>query len=67
MLSKNSNDGRIQWSDDNKKIIRLINASNYPYSGAYCYLVDKKIVIRDAEIYVVITKNILLFLDKFRL
>ncbi len=44
-------DGRIQWSDDNKKIIRLINASNYPYSGAYCYLVDKKIVIRDAEIY----------------
>lgn len=44
-------DGKINWLDNNINIIRLINASNYPFSGAYCYLINKKIIIRDVEVY----------------
>ena len=44
-------DGRINWKDDNKKILRLINASNKPYAGAYCFYEGKKMIIWDAELY----------------
>jgi methionyl-tRNA formyltransferase len=44
-------DGRINWQDSNEKILRLINASNKPYAGAYCFYEDKKIIIWDAELY----------------
>jgi UDP-4-amino-4-deoxy-L-arabinose formyltransferase/UDP-glucuronic acid dehydrogenase (UDP-4-keto-hexauronic acid decarboxylating) len=44
-------DGRIDWKDSNKKILRLINASNKPYAGAYCFYKDKKLTIWDAELY----------------
>lgn len=43
-------DGRIDWSKDWKQILRLINASGPPYSGAFCYLDEKKITIIDAEV-----------------
>lgn len=44
-------DGRINWNKSNKEILRLINASNKPYSGAYCFYKDEKLIIWDAEIY----------------
>ena len=43
-------DGKIDWSLDALDILRLINASNAPYAGAFCYLNNKKIIIWDAEI-----------------
>ena len=35
----------------NIEILRLVNASNKPYSGAYCFFENKKMIIWDAEIY----------------
>lgn len=43
-------DGKIDWNLDVHSVLRLINASNLPYAGAFCYLNDKKIIIWDAEI-----------------
>jgi UDP-4-amino-4-deoxy-L-arabinose formyltransferase/UDP-glucuronic acid dehydrogenase (UDP-4-keto-hexauronic acid decarboxylating) len=44
-------DGRIDWTKSNIEILRLINASNKPYGGAYGVFEDKKIIIWDAELY----------------
>ncbi|QOP45838.1 methionyl-tRNA formyltransferase [Sulfurimonas paralvinellae] len=44
-------DGRIDWNKSNIEILRLINASNKPYSGAYCFYEDKKLIIWDAELF----------------
>ncbi len=44
-------DGKIDWSKSNIEILRLINASNKPYSGAYCFYENKKLIIWDAELY----------------
>lgn len=43
-------DGRIHWSKSAIDILRLINASNRPYAGAYCQYEEEKIVIWDAEV-----------------
>lgn len=43
-------DGEIDWSLDALEILRLINASNLPFAGAFCHLNNKKIIIWDAEI-----------------
>lgn len=43
-------DGKIDWSKSNIEILRLINASNKPYGGAYCFYEDKKLIIWDAEL-----------------
>ena len=43
-------DGRINWSKPAKNIIRLINASNKPYAGAFCEFEGEKITIWDAEL-----------------
>jgi methionyl-tRNA formyltransferase len=43
-------DGRIDWNQGALNILRLINASNHPYSGAFCYLDGQKLIIWDAEI-----------------
>ena len=43
-------DGRICWSKPAIDILRLINASNRPYAGAYCQYEEKKIIIWDAEL-----------------
>lgn len=43
-------DGRIDWNKSNIEILRLINASNKPYGGAYCFYEDKKLIIWDAEL-----------------
>ena len=41
-------DGRIDWSDSAKTILRLINASGPPYEGAFSMLESQKIVLLDA-------------------
>ena len=43
-------DGKINWSDSSETIIRLINASNKPYSGAFCNYDDHKLIIWNASI-----------------
>ncbi|RAZ24212.1 methionyl-tRNA formyltransferase [Campylobacter hyointestinalis] len=49
---RNPEDGKINWNNSNIEILRLINASNKPYSGAYCFYDDKKLIIWDAELFV---------------
>lgn len=44
-------DGKIDWNKSSVEILRLINASNKPYAGAFCNYQDKKIIIWDAELY----------------
>ena len=43
-------DSRVDWNRSNLQILRLINASNKPYSGAYCEYKGKKLIIWDAEL-----------------
>ncbi len=45
-------DGKIDWSAPNLEILRLINASGDPFSGAFCDYDGEKLVIRDAERYI---------------
>ncbi|RXJ90604.1 formyl transferase [Arcobacter sp. CECT 8983] len=44
-------DGKIDWSKSNIEILRLINASNKPYAGAYSFYEDNKLIIWDAELF----------------
>jgi UDP-4-amino-4-deoxy-L-arabinose formyltransferase/UDP-glucuronic acid dehydrogenase (UDP-4-keto-hexauronic acid decarboxylating) len=44
-------DGHIDWSKSNIEILRKINAFNRPYSGAFCFYENKKLIIWDAELY----------------
>ncbi|WP_104722760.1 methionyl-tRNA formyltransferase [Helicobacter mesocricetorum] len=44
-------DGRIDWNASNESVLRLINASNHPYAGAFCFYKEKKLIIWDAELY----------------
>jgi len=44
-------DGRIDWQKSNIEILRLINAHNKPYSGAFCFYEGKKLIIWDAELF----------------
>lgn len=44
-------DGKIDWNKSSVEILRLINASNKPYGGAYCFYEDKKLIIWDAELF----------------
>ena len=48
---RNPRDGKINWKESNSNIIRLINASSEPFSGAFCYYLDQKIIIWRAELY----------------
>ncbi len=43
-------DGKINWNNSNEEIIRLINASCEPYSGAYCEYEADKLIIWKATI-----------------
>ena len=43
-------DGRIDWARPAVDILRLINASGPPYSGAFTFLDGRKVVILEAEI-----------------
>lgn len=41
-------DGRIKWGDPAVHILRLINACNKPYAGAFCEHEGAKVIIWDA-------------------
>lgn len=43
-------DGRIDWHQPALNILRLINASNKPYAGAFCDYEGDKLIIWDAEL-----------------
>ncbi len=43
-------DGKIEWNKSSIDVIRLINASNLPYEGAFCFFKQKKLIIWDASI-----------------
>lgn len=43
-------DGRIDWNQPAENILRLINASNKPYAGAFCDFEGHKMIIWDAEL-----------------
>ena len=43
-------DGRIDWRRTALEVLRLINASNKPYAGAFCEFEGEQLVIWDAEI-----------------
>jgi methionyl-tRNA formyltransferase len=40
----------IDWSMSALEILRLVNASNRPYAGAFCYFEDNRMIIWDADI-----------------
>ena len=42
-------DGKINWNDSTKNILKLIRASTYPYPGAFTFYKNKKFVIWKAE------------------
>lgn len=42
-------DGRIDWNKSAVEILRLINACNRPYAGAFCSFEGLKLIIWDAE------------------
>jgi methionyl-tRNA formyltransferase len=48
--SRRPEDGGIDWGQSAVEVLRLINASNKPYSGAYCGCRGEKLVIWDAEL-----------------
>lgn len=43
-------DGRIDWRKSALQVLRLTNASNKPYAGAFCYYEGEKFVIWAAEL-----------------
>lgn len=43
-------DGRIDWNKSAVEVIRLINASNKPYTGAFCEFEGRRLTIWDAEL-----------------
>jgi methionyl-tRNA formyltransferase len=43
-------DGCLNWQQSAFQILRLINASNKPYSGAFCQYEGKHFIIWDAEL-----------------
>lgn len=48
---RNPSDGKIDWHKSNQEILRLINASSEPFSGAFCEYDNKKLIIWDAELF----------------
>jgi methionyl-tRNA formyltransferase len=43
-------DGKIDWKKSAIEILRLINASNKPYAGAFCEFENERLIIWDAEL-----------------
>ena len=47
---RRAEDGCIDWNRSAIEVLRLINASNRPYSGAFCDCKGEKLIIWDAEL-----------------
>jgi len=43
-------DGQIDWKSDGETIIRLVNAHNRPYAGAFTYLEGERLIVWDAQL-----------------
>lgn len=43
-------DGRINWNKPAIDILRLVNATNRPYAGAFCQFEGRSLIIWDAEL-----------------
>jgi methionyl-tRNA formyltransferase len=43
-------DGMIDWNKSALDMLRLVNASNKPYAGAFCEYEGSKLIIWDAEL-----------------
>lgn len=43
-------DGRIEWHRPAIDVLRLINACNKPYAGAFCDFEERRLIIWDAEL-----------------
>lgn len=41
-------DGLIRWEESSLQVLRLINASGKPYSGAFCYYKEQPMIIWEA-------------------
>lgn len=44
-------DGKIYWDKPSDEILRLINASSEPYSGAFCHFKEEKMIIWRAKLH----------------
>jgi methionyl-tRNA formyltransferase len=44
-------DGKIDWGNNNIDIVRLINASNKPFQGAFFFYENFKVICWDAQVY----------------
>lgn len=44
-------DSKIEWNKSNTEILRLINASSEPFSGAFCGYDGNKLIVWRAELY----------------
>ena len=42
-------DGLIKWNKESEEIVRLINASSEPFSGAFTFFKNKKVIVWRAE------------------
>ena len=49
---RNPDDGKIDWKQDANKILRLINASSEPFSGAFSLYNNEKIIIWRAKLLI---------------
>lgn len=47
---RRAEDGRISWQQSAVQVLRLINACNKPYAGAFCELEGERVIIWDAEL-----------------
>ena len=48
---RNPDDGKINWKDSRETIVRLINASSEPFSGAFTNYNGEKIIIWRAKLF----------------
>jgi UDP-4-amino-4-deoxy-L-arabinose formyltransferase/UDP-glucuronic acid dehydrogenase (UDP-4-keto-hexauronic acid decarboxylating) len=46
---RTAEDGRIDWSASTRAILRLVNASNRPFAGAFCTHRGERLIVWDAE------------------
>jgi len=44
-------DSKINWNMTNENILANINASSYPFQGAFTYYDNSKVIVWDAELY----------------
>jgi methionyl-tRNA formyltransferase len=46
---RDDQDLRLNWEESSKSIKRFVDATGFPYAGAYSFLNDKRVIITDVE------------------